>query len=110
MSPTIHFESRVFKHHGDFDLQLTGIYDPDLTHASHEVFKSYSHVPEDLADSAACLDLDYDGLDEDIDPYEGRQIYMATWDNTQATTEAGSSASRPPPCLSNTPTINTISP
>ena len=35
---------------------------------------------------------------------------MATRDNTQAATEAGSSASRPPSHLSNAPTINTIPP
>jgi hypothetical protein len=89
---------------------LTGIYDPDLTRAGREVFTSFSHIPEDLADSAARLDLDYDGLDEEVDPYEGRNIYMATRDNTQAATEAKSSASRPLYHLSNAPTINTIPP
>ena len=110
VSPIIHFGSLVFEHQGDFDLQLTGIYDPNLTHASREIFTSYSHVPKDLADSTANLDLDYGVSDEEIDPYEGRKIYMATRDNTQAMTEAGSSASRPPPHLNNAPTIKTIPP
>lgn len=78
VSPTIHFRSLVFKHQGDFDLQLIGIYDPNLTRASREVFTSYSHVPKDLADSTSRLDLDYGGSDEEIDPYEGHKIYMAT--------------------------------
>ena len=110
MSLTIHFGSLVFEHQGDFDLQLTGIYDPDLTRAGREVFTSFSHIPEDLADSAARLDLDYDGSDEEVDPYEGRNVYMATRDNMQAATQAGSLASRPPLRLSNAPRINTISP
>ena len=110
MSLTIHFGSLVFEHQGDFNLRLTGIYDPDLTCASREVFTSFGHIPEDLADSAARLDLDYDGSDEEVDPYEARNVYMATRDNAQATTEAGSSASRPLPRLINAPTINTILP
>ena len=87
---------------------MTGIYDPDLTRASRQVFTSFNHVPEDLANSIACLNLDYDGSDEEVDPYEGRNIYMATRDNAQAATEAGSSAPRPPPHLINAPTIHTI--
>ena len=69
VSLTIHFGSLVFEHQGDFNLQLTGIYDPDLTRAGREVFTSFGHIPEDLADSATRLDLDYDGLDEEVDPY-----------------------------------------
>ena len=110
MSPTIHFGSLVCEHQGDFNLKLTGINDPDLTRAGHEVFTSFSQIPEDLADSTAHLDLEYDGSDEEveIDPYESHKIYMATWDNTQAATEAGSSASRPSTRLSNALTLNTI--
>ena len=91
-------------------MKLTGIDDLDLTHAGREVFTSFSQIPEDLADSTARLDLDYDGLEEEveIDPYETCKIYMATRDNTQATTKAGSSASQPLPRLSNAPTLNTI--
>ena len=78
VSPIIHFGSLVFEHQGDFDLQLTWIYDPDLTCSGHEVFASFSQIPEDLADSAAHLDLDYDGSDE-----EARLILMkavrSTW-------------------------------
>ena len=64
VSPTIHFESLVFEHQGDFNLKLIGIDDPDLTHAGREVFTSFSQIPEDLADSAAHLNLDYDSTDE----------------------------------------------
>jgi hypothetical protein len=78
VSPTIHFGNLVFEHQGDFNLQLTGIYDPDLTCAGREVFTSFSHIPKDLADSATRLDLDYNGSDEEVDPYEGRNVYMAT--------------------------------
>ena len=76
-------------------MKLTGIDDPDLTHAGCKVFTSFSQIPEDLADSAARLDLDYDGSDKEveIDPYKSRKIYMATRDNMQAATEARSSAS-----------------
>jgi len=60
VSPTIHFGSLVFEHHGDFDMKLTGIDDLDLTHAGREVFTSFGQIPEDIADSGARLDLDYD--------------------------------------------------
>jgi hypothetical protein len=95
VSPTIYFRSLVFEHQGDFNLKLIGIDDPDLTHAGREVFTLFSQILEDLADSAARLNLDYDGSDEEveIDPYESHKIYMATRDDTQAATEAGSSAS-----------------
>jgi hypothetical protein len=95
VSLTIHFRSLVFEHQGNFNLKLIGIDDPDLTHAGHEIFTSFSQIQEDLADSIARLDLDYDGSDKEveIDPYGSRKIYMATWDNTQAATKAGSSAS-----------------
>ena len=74
---------------------MIGINDPDLTHVGCEVFTSFSQIPEDLADSTARLDLDYDGSDKEveIDPYKSRKIYMATRDNMQAATEARSSAS-----------------
>jgi hypothetical protein len=64
-----------------------------------------------LANSAACLDLDYIGLDEEveIDLYESHKIYMATRDNTQAATEDGSSTSRSLPCLSNALMLDPIS-
>jgi hypothetical protein len=70
----------------------------------------FGQIPEDLADSATRLDLDYDSSDEEveIDPYESRKIYMATWDNSQTVTKAGPSATCPPLHLSNGPTINTI--
>ena len=72
-------------------MKLIGIDDPDLTHAGREVFTSFSKIPEDLADFAARLDLDYDGSNEEveIDPYESRKINMATQDNTQVATELG---------------------
>jgi hypothetical protein len=110
VSLTIHFGSLVFEHQGDFNLKLTGIDDPDLTRTGCEVFTSFSQIPDDRTNSTAHLDLDYDDSDEEveIDPYESHNVYMATWDNTQATTKAGSSASRPSPCLSNAPTLNTI--
>ena len=110
VSPTIHFGSLVFEHQGDFDLQLIGLYDPDLTRSGREVLASFSQIPEDLADSVARLDLDYDGSDEqvEVDPYKSRKIYMAMQDNAQATTEAGSSAPRPLPHLSNALMLNTI--
>ena len=95
VSPTIHFGSLVFEHQGDFNLKLTGIDDPDLTRAGREVFTLFSQIPKDLVDFAAHINLDYDVSDEEakIDLYEGRKIYMATRDNTQTTTGAGSSAS-----------------
>ena len=89
---------------------MIGIYDPDLTHAGHDVFMSFSHILEDLANYTACLDLDYNGSDEEVDPYKGRNVYMATRDNTQAVTEARSSTSRPPTRFSNAPMINIILP
>ena len=92
------------------NLKWVGINDLDLTRASRKVFTSFSQILEDLADFVAHLDLDYDSSDKEveIDPYESRKIYMATWDNTQAATEAGSSASRPSTRLSNALTLNTI--
>jgi hypothetical protein len=89
---------------------LTGIDDPNLTRTGCEVFTSFSQIPEDLTDYVVCLDLDYDDSDEEveIDPYESRNVYMATWDNMQAATKARSSASRPSPRLSNALTLNTI--
>ena len=110
MSPTIHFGSLVFEHQGDFNLKLIGIDDPNLTHVGHKVFTSFNQIHEDLADSAICLDLDYNGSDEkvEIDPYESHKIYMATQDNTQAATEARLLASLPSHCLSNAPMLNTI--
>ena len=47
MPPTIHFGSLVFEHDGDFNLKWTGIDDPDLTHASREVFASWGHSTEE---------------------------------------------------------------
>ena len=67
MSPTIHFRSLVFEHQGDFNLKLTGINGPNLIHAGCKVFTSFSQIPEDLADSAARLNLDYDGSDEEVE-------------------------------------------
>ena len=39
MPPTIHFESLVFEHDGDFNLKWMGIDDPDLTHAGDTQLK-----------------------------------------------------------------------
>jgi hypothetical protein len=58
MPPTIHFGSLVFEHDGDFNLKWTGIDDPDLTHARHEVFSSWAHpTKEEMNDKDAQLYL-----------------------------------------------------
>ena len=110
MPPTIHFGSLIFKHDGDFNLKWTGIDDPDLTHAGQEVFASWAHPSEEEKnDKTAQLDLDFEDSQSELDPFESHRICMASCDQTPAD-EARSSATRPPPCLSNAPTLNTVPP
>ena len=79
--PSIHFGSLVFEHQGDFNLKLTRIEDPDLTRSGREVFTSWAQLPEgDLANQASKLNLDYEGSDDEINPYESRRVYMVTRD------------------------------
>ena len=79
MPPTIHFGSLVFKHNGDFNLKWTGIDDPDLTHASREVFASWGHpIEEEKNDKTSQLDLDFEDSDRELDPFESRRLYMAS--------------------------------
>jgi hypothetical protein len=49
----------------------------------------------------------YEGLDDEINPYESHRVYMETRDEQQVG-DAGSSATHPPPRLSTAPTLNTI--
>ena len=94
MPPTIHFESLVFEHDGDFNLKWTGIDDPDLTHTGWEVFTSWAQpTEEEKNDKTAQLDLDFEDSQDEIDPFESRRIYMASHDQTPVD-EAGSSATR----------------
>ena len=110
MPPTIHFGSLVFEHDGDFNLKWTGINDPDLTHAGREVFTSWAHpTEEEKNDKTAQLNLDFEDSDSELDPFESRRIYMASHDQTPVD-EARSSASQPPPRLSNAPTLNMAAP
>ena len=105
MPPTNHFGSLVFEHDGDFNLKWTGIDDPDLTHTGWEVFTSWAQpTEEEKNDKTAQLDLDFEDSDSELDPFESYRVYMASRDQTPVD-EAGSSATRPPSCLSNAPTL-----
>ena len=79
MPPTIHFGSLVFEHDGDFNLKWTGIDDPDLTHASREVFASWGHsIEEEKNDKTTQLDLDFEDSNSELDPFESHRLYMAS--------------------------------
>ena len=110
MPPTIHFGSLVFEHDGDFNLKLMGIDDPDLTHTGREVFAYWTHpTKKEKNDKTTQLDLDFEDLNTELDPFKSRRVYMACRDQTPAD-EAGSLATRPPPRLSNAPTLNIVAP
>ena len=62
-----------------------------------------------MNDNAAQLDLDFEDSQDEINPFESRRIYMASRDQALAD-EVGSSATRPPPHLSNAPMLSIVPP